>query len=75
MSRESIEVWRMTWAGDAAGTGAAALRATPSTGGCTSRSRRWRVQSPPRITLVGIPGSGTMEPNSAPPPTNLNPVT
>ena len=33
------------------------------------------VQSPARSTFDGIPGSGTMEPNSAPPPWNVNDVT
>ena len=28
-----------------------------------SRMRRWSVQSPPRMTSVGIPGSGVSDPN------------
>ena len=45
------------------------------TGGWVSRMSRWRVQSPPRSTLDGMPGSGVIEPNVPPPPANAKAVT
>ena len=45
------------------------------TGGAVSRMRRWSVQSPPLTTLVGMPGSGVIEPKLPPPPANWNAVT
>ena len=61
------------------------LRFVTSTGGgsskrelfdrVVSRIRRWSVQSPPRTTSVGMPGSGVMLPNEPPPPANSNEVT
>ena len=46
-----------------------------SSTGSVSRIRRWSVQSPPRTTSVGMPGSGVMLPNEPPPPANSNEVT
>ena len=43
-------------------------------GGFTSRSSRCSVQSPPRSMFEGMPGSGTIDPNSAPPPSKRNEV-
>ena len=43
--------------------------------GATSWARRCSVQSPPRSTLVGTSGSGTIEPTSSPSPVNSNDVT
>ena len=54
---------------------AAADRKRPSGTGSVSRTRRWRVQSPPFSTLDGIPGSGVIEPNAPPPPANWKAVT
>ena len=60
--------------GGAAGRGAADANAiAASAGGATSRSSRCSVQSPPRSTSVGTPGSGTIEPTDSPsPPVNSN---
>ena len=44
-------------------------------GGWISRSSRCRVQSPARSTLVGIPGSGTIDPTDSPVPLNSKLVT
>ena len=46
---------------------------TPDTPAAVSRMSRWRVQSPPRSTLDGTPGSGMIEPNSPPPPAKRRP--
>ena len=74
MSRASICVSRMisTSADSAA---AVASVATAAAGGATSWAKRWRVQSPPRSTLVGTSGSGTIDPTASPSPVNSNDVT
>ena len=75
MSSASMRAVRMTSAG--AGTAAADRKARPlsARNGVVSRISRWRVQSPPRSTLSGTPGSGMSEPNWPLPPANWNDVT
>ena len=75
MSSASISVFRITFARSSRRAGAAAASANASGCGCVSCTRRCSVQSPPRITFVGTPGSGMIEPNSPSPPANSNDVT
>jgi hypothetical protein len=74
MSSASICVSRITLA-PAASAESALASGTELAGGATSRVSRCRVQSPPRSTLVGMSGSGMMEPTSSPSPVNSNDVT
>ena len=53
----------------------AARNAPRNLSASVSRMRRWSVQSPPRMTSVGTPGSGTSDPNWPLPPANWNAVT
>ncbi len=75
MSRASTLVWRMTSAEGAADAAGAAAASESRSTGAVSRTSRWRVQSPPRVTSDGTPGSGMMLPNLPPPPANVNAVT
>ena len=52
-----------------------AVCAPPGAGGATSSASRCSVQSPPRSTVVGTPGSGMIEPTSLPSPVKANDVT
>ena len=45
------------------GAASATSPARTRSSGATSRVNRWRVQSPPRSTVVGSAGSGMIEPN------------
>ena len=75
MSSASISVFRITFARSSAAPAAVDASANASGCGCVSCTNRWSVQSPPRITLVGTPGSGMIDPNSPSPPANSNDVT
>ena len=75
MSRASICVSRMI---STSADAAVAVRGDVggrSSAGATSWARRCSVQSPPRSTLVGTSGSGTIEPTDSPSPVNSNDVT
>ena len=75
MSSASIVVSSSTSASRVA-LSAEAPRAKATSGtGSVSRMRRWSVQSPPRTTSVGMPGSGVMLPKEPPPPANSKEVT
>jgi hypothetical protein len=75
MSSASISVFRMTVARSSAAPAPVAASANVSGCGWVSCTSRWSVQSPPRITLVGTPGRGMIDPNSPLPPANSNDVT
>jgi len=64
-----------TTASSAAAVGPAAPNTAERLANSVSRTTRWSVQSPPRITSLGTPGSGTSEPNCPLPPANWNAVT
>jgi hypothetical protein len=72
-SRASIFTVRISTAEPAAA--GAARTASSSWTGFVSRISRWSVQSPPLTTLVGMPGSGVIDPNAPPPPANWKAVT
>ena len=73
MSSASMRTCWRTTAPSAAAPAAGAKKS--GLAGSVSRTRRWRVQSPPRTTLLGMPGSGMMLPKAPPPPANSKAVT
>ena len=75
MSSASTCVCCSTSAVPAALSASAEAAKRSGAGGAISRSRRCSVQSPPRSTLVGMPGSGTIEPTASPVPLNSKLVT
>jgi hypothetical protein len=72
MSRASILTFMISTA--PAATGAAKRTDSRSSCGLVSRTRRWRVQSPPFSMADGTPGRGVIEPKAPPPPWNWNAV-